>query len=75
MLMPSGETDRPEFGIIDTEAAAYIGGLESQDAFVLQSDETGIYLANGNLLVRFAPETLEEQELAYTDNANITGFL
>ena len=69
-----GGNGSSEFGIIDTEAAAYIGGLESQDAFVLQADETGIYLANGNLLVRFAPETLEEQELAYTDNANITGF-
>lgn len=62
------------FGLIDTAEGNYIGGYESGDDFLLKADEGGIYLANGNLLARFHPDALEETELAYTDNANITGF-
>ena len=62
------------FGLIDIREAVYLGGYESQDDFRLQVDEHGIYLAQGNLLVRFDPTTLEETELAYTDSVNITGF-
>lgn len=62
------------FGLIDTEEAVYVGGYESQNNFYLKAEESGIYLANGNLLVHFDPETQEETELAYTDEENITGF-
>lgn len=62
------------FGLADVAAGTYLGGAESQDAFLLQTDEQGIYLANGNLLVHMDPDTLEETEIAYTDNVTITNF-
>lgn len=70
----AGKSDQSLFGLIDTKEALYIGGYESRNPFSIKADETGIYLANGNLLVRFDPDTLEETELAYTDQENITGF-
>lgn len=63
-----------QFGIVDTTEAAFTGGFSSQNHLMLQADQEGIYLASGNLLVRIEPDTFEEQETAYTDNANITGF-
>lgn len=62
------------FGLVDTQKAAYVGGTESQDPFLLKTDEQGIYLARGNVLVRFDPDTLEEKELAYTNHADIKAF-
>lgn len=62
------------FGLIDTKEAVYVGGYDSRDPFLLKTDENGIYLANGNLLVSFDPDTLDETELAYTDQVKITGF-
>ncbi len=62
------------FGLIDIDKGEYLGGYESQDPFRLKTDESGIYLAKNNLLVDFDPVELEETELAYTDNVNITGF-
>lgn len=62
------------FALIDTEEAIYIGGDDSWDDFKLQADEQGIYLASGNLLVSFDPDTLEEKELSYTDSVSITNF-
>ena len=67
----SGEA---QFGIVDITEAAFTGGFSSQNHLMLQADEAGIYLASGNLLVRIEPETFGEQETAYTDNVNITGF-
>lgn len=66
--------DESLFGLVDTKEAVYLGGFDSQDPFLLGVDERGIYLASKNLLVSFNPETLEETELAYTDQVNITGF-
>ena len=63
-----------QFGLIDTKEAVYMGGMDSETPFSLTATEDGIYLSNGNLLVRFDPQTLEEMELAYTDSVNITGF-
>lgn len=62
------------FGLIDTEEAFFAGGLESQDPFLVDASERGIFLANGSLLVELDAETLEERELAYTGNVLITGF-
>lgn len=64
----------PLFGLIDTKEAVYLGGYESPDVFSLTASEAGIYLANGNVLVQFDPDTQEETELAYTDQEKITGF-
>ncbi len=66
--------DLSQFGLIDTKEAVYVGDYSSRDPFLLKTDEQGIYLGNGNLLVRFDPDTLEETELAYTDQENLTGF-
>lgn len=62
------------FGLLDVDKKEYLGGYESQDAYLLQTDEQGIYLANMNLLADFDPVTKTDRELAYTNSANITGF-
>lgn len=40
----------------------------------IQTKNDGIWLSEGNLLVRFDPESLEDQEMAFTDQEKITGF-
>jgi len=67
----SGEA---RFGIVDTLEAVFTGGYSSPDHLLLQVGREGIYLASGNLLARIDPDTFGEQEMAYTDNVNITGF-
>lgn len=61
-------------GIIDTGSAEYIGTMDSEDAFDVYADEEGIYIANGNVLEVIDPETLEEKELAYTEDSKIELF-
>ena len=70
----ANKSDQSLFGLIDVTEAVYAGGMESRDNFYLEADSRGIFLSNGNLLVRFDPETLEETELAFTEGVNITGF-
>ena len=70
----ANKSDESMFGLIDTGEGFCIGSLESRDNFHLKADRKGMYLANGNLLVRLDPDTLEETELAYTNDADITGF-
>lgn len=62
------------FEFIDIEEAKYIGGYTTKDKLLIQADEQGIYIASGSTLVRIEPETMEEVEAAYTENALITGF-
>lgn len=62
------------FGLVNVKEGSYVGGYDAQERFMVQADEGGIYIANGNLLVAFDPDTFEEKELAYTEQANITGF-
>lgn len=62
------------FGIIDTSKAEFVGGYNAINEMQLRTDDTGIYLANGNLLVKVDPIKMEEMELAYTNGTNITGF-
>lgn len=70
----ANKSDESMFGLIDTKEGLYVGSLESRDNFHLKADGQGIYLANGNLLVSLDPDTLEELELAYTGDVNITEF-
>lgn len=63
-----------QFGLIDTAEGLFMDGYSSRGNLLLKADERGIYLADGNLLVRFYPDTLKEMELAYTDSRQITGF-
>ncbi|MBR4082988.1 MAG: protein kinase [Lachnospiraceae bacterium] len=67
----SGEA---EFGLVDIDNAEYVGGYSSQDSILLQADESGIFVANGSLLVELDPETMEEKELAYTQDTRIVSF-
>lgn len=65
------------FELIDTAEAVIAGGYRSQESILLKAAEEGIYLAEGNLLVGLeiaADGAMEEKELAYTGNVNITGF-
>lgn len=70
----ANKSDQSLFGLIDIKEGLYVGSLESRDNFHLKADGRGIYLANRNLLVSLDPDTLEEIELAYTNDVNITGF-
>ncbi len=69
-----GKSGESIFGLVDTKEAVYVGGYDSLDDFLLDVRDNQIYLSNGNLLVHFDPDTLEETELAYTDSVNITNF-
>ncbi len=70
----ANKSDQSIFGLIDTTDAFYLGGQESRSNYHICVNEEGIFLANGGLLVRFDKDTLEEKELAYSPEANITGF-
>lgn len=70
----ANKSDSSLFGLIDAAEGVYIGAMDSRDEFILKASEKGIYLANQNTLVRFDPDTLEEIEMAYTDDKYITGF-
>lgn len=67
----SGES---EFALIDTEKAEYAGGYTSQDNILVKADSSGIYCADKNLLVNIDPEASSENEIAYTNNVNISAF-
>ncbi|MCI8530162.1 MAG: protein kinase [Lachnospiraceae bacterium] len=62
------------FGLADMEEGILTGGMESQDGFLLQADEDGIYAGSGNVLVELNPATLEELEVAFTGSVNMTNF-
>ena len=66
--------DGSTMGLVMGETDVYLDGYTSNQPLLLRADEGGIYLADGNLLVRIDPVTLQETELAFTDSANITGF-
>lgn len=68
------KSDQSVFGIIDTEEGTYIGEIESRSKMHVKTDERGIWLSEENLLVCFDPETLEDKEIAFTDQMNISGF-
>lgn len=70
----ANKADGALFGLVDTQEAVYIGDFETRGRSLLTVDETGIYLSNGGVLISFDPDTLEEKELAYTDEADIIGF-
>lgn len=62
------------FRLVDRKNQIEIGGYDSQDAYHLQTKEENIYLASGNLLVEFDPETWKETELAYSEVSVIKQF-
>ncbi len=57
------------FAVIDIEELEQTGGFESQSAFGVQTDETGIYIKNDNLLVKIDPVTGEQKPLVTTSES------
>lgn len=70
----AADGDGAQFGLVDTAGASLAGGLESGERFILKTDEDGIYLGNGNVLVELETSTLEEMEIAYTGSVDMTNF-
>lgn len=70
----ANKSDESIFGLIDIAEAVYLNGYNSRSNFLFRTDSEGMYLSDGSLLVSFDPDTLEETELAYTANANISAF-
>lgn len=70
----AGKNDQSLFGLIDCAEGVYVGEFESRNGMRTYADADGIWLSEGNLLVRFEPGTLDETEMAFTDTLNINGF-
>lgn len=62
------------FGMVDIKKAEYAGNMESDNPFCVQADESGIYLANENVLEKINADTFEEKELAYVKDQFIEQF-
>lgn len=62
------------FTLINLTKKMQAGGYESKNSMILETDEDGIYLADGNILFRVNSDSLEKEELAYTKESGITGF-
>ena len=62
------------FTVIDAIALKQTGGFSSKMPFHVQADESGIYIATENVLVKIDPITGEQNETAYTGDSTIQGF-
>lgn len=67
------------FCIIDIREAVPVAGYESQNGLMLQTNEQGICLADGNLLIALSPgapaaSDWTQRELAYTGSRNVISF-
>lgn len=74
-LYTTKSTTGSEFYIVDLEKEKEMKGLETQRDIILQVRDEGVYLATGNLLVEFFPDTLEEKEAAYVSEASIINYV
>lgn len=70
----AGKSDQSVFGLIDTAEGTYAGELQSRSQMRVKANSEGIWLSEGNLLVCFDPETLEDTETSFTDQSNIVDF-
>lgn len=68
------KSDQSLFGLIDTDEGVYVGELESRTPMHVRTDDNGIWLSQADLLVCFDMETLEDQEMAFTDQRMIRTF-
>ncbi len=69
----AAKQDESVFAVIDTHDKIQTGGFVSQRPFLLQADDTGIYVGAENLVVQLEPKSGQQQEQAYT-NADIITF-
>ncbi len=63
-----------EIGFVDAAKAEYIGGKESDQPFLIRSDDRVFYVANGGLLESIDPQTFQELELALVKDGVIRAF-
>ena len=70
----AGKEDQSVFGLIDTAEGTYAGEIQSRNQMHAKTNDRGIWLSEGNLLVCFDPVTLEDTEMAFTDKLNIEDF-
>ncbi len=70
----ANDTGKSQFGLIDVQEGAYIGGYEALEQMAIQADEAGIYLSAGKLLERVDMDTMTELEMAFSDEADILAF-
>ncbi len=61
------------FAIVDMENEEEMGGFQSEAAFRVQTDESGIYVQSDHILVRIDPETGEQTPLVTMED-NILCF-
>ncbi len=69
----AAKQDESVFAVIDIHDKIQTGGFVSQLPFLLQADDTGIYVGTENLVVQLEPKSGQQQEQAYTD-ADIIAF-
>lgn len=69
----ASNTESSVFAIVDTEKMVQTGGFESESAFGVQADESGIYVQSGNYLVKIDPVSGEQKPLV-TTSENIFHF-
>lgn len=62
------------FAVIDLNTKERIAGYDSSEKILVKAKDEGIYIANGGILVHLDMEEFQEQEIAYTPNANIISF-
>lgn len=62
------------FAVVDVENMVQTGGFSSTLPFHTNADESGIYVATEDILVKIHPETGEQTEVAYTNGADIVTF-
>ncbi len=60
------------FALLDMDEMRFVGSIPGTTVFHLQVDESGIYMARDNLLVKFDPDTLTDQELAFTEKTIVS---
>ncbi len=69
----ANSSSNSSFAAIDVEQAEYLMSADSDLPYIVQADNTGIYLANGSLLVKIDLSG-DQTEVAYIQDASILNF-
>ena len=60
------------FVVFDMKSLQQVGGLSAATPFLASADESGVYVAQEDLLVRMELETASDSELAYTNGDTLS---
>lgn len=69
-----GAGEKPLFAQVNLVDSTKDLAMYLPSPFLLQVDHRGVYIASGNTLVRFDPDTQEQTEVAYTTDLDIGAF-